>query len=231
MKDFKHIFKLIVFFNLFISYEIMAEDTANMSIDGVVLAGACTPTLSNNLINLGVIDMPSLINDSNSLSPKKTTLIINCTIPLLISWNIIDNRHDTVPEGFTVNYSSYRTSSSDNISGLGVTADGKKIGGYVIYPESDSLTIDGETGRLLYGAIATNMNSYTFASPSSILDVIGHSGFSISKTFGADNSKPAAFLQAVFPLTIYTSVVSASELDITDDTIMEGSTTINLVYL
>ncbi|MGR7464188.1 DUF1120 domain-containing protein [Klebsiella aerogenes] len=206
----------------------MAAGTADMSVGGTILTGSCTPTLDKDIFDLGVIGTPELKNSSNQLTPLFGTLSINCTTPLVVAWNVVDNRHNTIPSSLTVLSTLTQSDVSDPsyISGLGVTAEGQKIGGYII-TMTDHVVSDGmESDGVMNIDDPTDINGYVYIKGSR-LSVDGKGGDSVSK-FGVT---PSAFMSASYLFVINTAVVSASTLNLSDDTIVDGSTTINLVYL
>ncbi|HDS5593165.1 TPA: DUF1120 domain-containing protein [Enterobacter hormaechei subsp. xiangfangensis] len=233
-KTLKNVFQSLAgLAGVLIASSAMAAGAADIAVGGTILTGSCTPKLSNDMIDLEVTKVSELTDPSNQLSVKNTTLTIDCAVPLVVGWSIMDNKHATVAQPLRITNSMHpgvTTSDPDYMSGLGATAEGVNIGGYEIQID-DGATVDGKAA-----SVYINESGYPgsvgrfkeFTPGWGLLRADGVTAFSIGES---GSPVPTAFTQAVFPLFINSAVVSGVVLDLADDTVMEGSTTINLVYL
>lgn len=205
----------------------MAAGTADMTIGGTVLAGSCTPTLSSSVADYGTIDVSTLtstdVKAGNRLGFRHVDLTVTCDSPMKVSILPADNR-----EGTAAFLNSDDEDSSyygaDYYYGLGNTAEGVHIGSYLIYTRASGTTADGLPVDLIWR---------THRSDGSGSFMRGREPFNtaeISVAAQGDNH-PIAATVFFYPLSISTAVDLMSNLNLTDDTPLDGSATLSLVYL
>ncbi|MGP9434503.1 DUF1120 domain-containing protein [Ewingella sp. AOP8-B2-18] len=98
----------------------VAGPSANLQVKGTVTQGACTPTLSNNVIDYGSISSALLSQGNMQLPIKRTQLSINCAANTLISLSTIDNRPGT----------EINTTTNFTVEGTGINEDVTNHRGY-----------------------------------------------------------------------------------------------------
>ncbi|MEE4407046.1 DUF1120 domain-containing protein [Enterobacter mori] len=212
----------------------MAAGTADMSVGGTVITGSCTPTLSASTVDYGTIDVSRLTSTDekagNRLGFRDITLNVTCDSPMKVAWGATDNRAGTA---------AYLNSDNEMDTyygreyffGLGDTPEGKHIGSYSITITEPGSTVDGEPAHLLQrhnpSASWTDLAYSTFA------NVYAREG-APDKQFTAGSpgtSEPMAATTFSYGLSISLQVDLMSNLNLTDDTVLDGSATFTLVYL
>lgn len=199
-----------------------ADPTAVLKVQGKLTNAACTPELSNGgEVDYGYIHLGSLsATEVNQLGEKKIDLAINCTVATKVALTANDNRTDSNAKvtvagsgGGSVSYFQY---------GVGKTAGDVNIGDYLVLT-NDNPVVDGETGAL----IARNNNEEIWRQPSGIRS----DGVTLVTVAKTGTTEPLAFTTATIPLTIVLAIQATDTLAITDDTNIDGQTTITLEYL
>ncbi|HIF6298706.1 TPA: DUF1120 domain-containing protein [Klebsiella michiganensis] len=207
-----------------------AAETAVLKVKGTLTNAACTPELSNGgVVDYGNIRLGDLsATENNQLGMKDVSLTIQCTAPTKVSWNLIDDRADSVAN-IPVEDSSFvggSIRSGNQIYGVGKVGD-VNIGNYALFVKLDSVTADGKAAdsistqlyadgstwakSLLGTTQGDNMRDFTVAKPGTL--------------------EPVAFQTAVFPMATSLAIRDTTTLAIKDDTQLDGQLTISLRYL
>lgn len=212
-----------------------ADPSAVLKLTGVLTNDACEPELADG----GVVDFGTKYVDglsateTNQLGSKDTSLTVTCFAPTKVSWSIADDRVDsqvklTLPDA---TFSGDDSWGSTTQFGVGLTADGIKIGSYAVAIDVDHSTADGSIMRVGYygtadadepGEVET-IGEFT----TGLLTNNGNNSFSMIDSSNA----PIAVTTAVFPLRITLAVQDTTTLAITDNTQIDGQATITLHYL
>ncbi|MHA0273113.1 DUF1120 domain-containing protein [Enterobacter ludwigii] len=212
------------------TFSAVAANSVDLTVKGTLVTGICTPNLSNNgVVDFGTMSLADLSKtETNQLGSKEITLTITCDSSIPVSWNTVDNRRDSVSvPGLmieNVGVQGLNVSTDGNHFGLGKTAGGVNIGSYTIAALYDNATADGGPIDLLskdwtdkWVRTASGLQRsdggwlFTSATPSSL--------------------NPVAAQTYVYPLQIAAAIQGTDVLNITDDTSLDGSATISLVYL
>jgi hypothetical protein len=208
-----------------------AAETTTLKVQGKIITAACTPNLSNGgVVDFGAISLGELsATDVTQLGQKNITLSITCDSAAKVAWTTSDDRNDSLNNIEIVNADAIGGNTAEAAAqyGLGKTAEGVNIGAYAVTVNVPSVTADGAAKD----AISTDDGTvWSKSATGSMLN--GNGGFIRNMTVAESGSlAPVAFTQASFPLLVTAAVDNSTNLAITDETILDGQTTISLVYL
>lgn len=203
-----------------------AAETAVLKVTGTLTNASCTVELGNGgVFDYGAIRLGELsATQSNIIGEKQLPATIHCSAPTKVGFTLTDNRSDsnaglTVPVGTT----GGSTSAKYKTYGVGTTTNGVKIGSYAMWtmdPTVDGNSVDG---------IAHNLDwpdgKWTAASgPRS-------DAFSILTFAEKGTTTPMPITTASFNFVTNLVISDTATLAITDDTALDGQTTMTLVYL
>ncbi|HEM6631434.1 TPA: DUF1120 domain-containing protein [Citrobacter farmeri] len=209
-----------------------ASDSADLKIITKLEVGSCTPTMSNNgEANFGNIPLGNLSGTTtNQLGSRFLTLTITCTAATTIGWSITDNKKDSV-QTLLIKKPKFNSQDLNDVNyefGLGRTPGGVKIGAYAVYADLNNITGDGNNLTLMY----KTDSSATFWTASGTGEIRNDSAYvNACEAGGAMDSIPVAAKTFVFPLKITAAIQDTGTLNISDNTPLDGSSTISLVYL
>ena len=195
-----------------------AASDNDLSVKGVITPSACTPVLSAD----GVVDHGKISaqdRDKYGLSPLPDVtlqLAINCAAQTLIAIKSKDNRPGT--------NATYPPTHGDTTSfGLGLTSDGKKVGNYRLQMRNS--TADGNSRGVIE---STDGKTWFNAPDGTVWQPDWMRSLSVAAGSGA-----APLPMQVFnaDLVVSTWILGSYLLPITEDTPMDGSATLDVVYL
>ncbi|QLK62943.1 DUF1120 domain-containing protein [Enterobacteriaceae bacterium Kacie_13] len=228
-KTMKNIFKLTALACLMAAASnAVAAPTANVQIKGTVKMGACTPTLSNN----GIADYGNVITDQLSATEdtqmphKYITMNITCGSPTLLTWQMIENRFNTNSYSVVILDSAitpYDATNNNNVFGVGLTAQSKRIGGYALAFDYTQMTTAAGL-RLIQ-----KTSSEDWILSGTALATRSNPEIRFFSLAGPDALEPTAFSDLTIPMKI--SFAIDNGLNITDVTSIDGNATLNLNYL
>ncbi|KFK95644.1 hypothetical protein IV04_02555 [Serratia sp. Ag1] len=216
----------------------LAADSVEVKVIGTIKPVACTPSIAGGgVMDFGVIDYNELKKDDYTVIGDRTAdFTITCNAPTKLAIQAINNRKGTLA-GATENVAgaSMLSSVSPTLKfwgastyyavGLG-TSDGAKIGGYSIRI-ADTSEADGVKVDNLYSLNQGSTWAYTVGYPGL------YSYVANTYTSWAEKGKttPIAFERYAGKLEIFAYVNKASELNVNQPITLNGSTTLELVYL
>ncbi|XVJ49844.1 DUF1120 domain-containing protein (plasmid) [Pseudomonas sp. UBT] len=188
---------------------VMAASSVDLGVVGVITPSACTPTLSNNgVVDHGKVSVLDFPESGNKALPKVTLqLVVTCDAPILMAVKPTDNRAGTAPYSWPEYF------------GLGLASGGEKIGWYqlVTYNASADDTpgafIDSDDGKYWWEAD----NTYWAAGMMRTVKGAGWAPLPLT-TFKAD-------------LEVQTTLVDKNNLPISEEIQIDGSATLDVVYL
>ncbi len=197
----------------------MAQSSGDVAIGGTLVPGSCTLTLVNGgVLDLGQIPTSTLPESGYSANMDRTmSASVGCSGATRVMFTISDNRIATLPDP-----------SQKFRMGLGLTSTGKPIGYYNVW--WSSATRDGFAATVIYSDngtswsndFSTQWGKSNIASPSIPYRAIGNGTF-------ADG--PIALNTATFEMTVRTKLLGRNDLQLTSDASIDGSSTIEIVYL
>ncbi|MBL5884001.1 DUF1120 domain-containing protein [Lelliottia aquatilis] len=223
----KNIFKFCAAAALVISTanSAFAADTADLKVQGTLIMGSCTPSLSSGgVVDYGSLPIASLSDTAvNQLGDKDITLTLSCTSPTKVAWTTMDDKSSSVVD--TGPKVAEAVTSPANEFGLGETADHVKLGSYGLVANYEKVTVDSAPGHLADSVD----NGATWAAE--VSDVYNHPDGSRLITFADTLGNPVEITTATDVLTVGASIQDTTTLAITDDTPLDGQATISVKYL
>ena len=205
----------------------------DLGITGTITPASCVPTLGNSNIAYGNIPTEMLSADKETFLPmKSTTYTIICDAAVKVALKIKDNRHGTQSSP-TENFQIFEETVGLGPSsfGLGTDASGNKIGLWVPALNVASITTDTESGvDVLYSGAATP--NWVKIPKTSVRVYNGTYRNDVMNTFAKKGElTPLALTTVNGILEIQPVIAPASTLDLTEPVALNGSATIELVYL
>lgn len=211
----------------------------DLIVKGKLLVGGCTPVINGG----AVLDFGSHLVSGlsatavNDIGTKTTNLVITCPSATKVGWTLTDNKTDSnadiwiggIAKGVGTTY------------GVGKTAGGVKIGAYsVTIDDTAAASAQATNGEdsfnvsFIYGAAATADagGNVGWAEVKDIASFKNQNDAQQIVTVAAKGTTdPVAYTSATYPLAVSLAVDNTTKLAITDDTDIEGSTTITLKYI
>lgn len=221
------------------TFSAFAADTVDLKVKGVLGNTACTPALSNDgVADFGRLKVSTLsATDVNQLGKKEITLTITCDAPMAVGVSAMDGRSSS-RQALMI---SQGTSNNVNINsgawefGLGQTTGGVKLGAYTItsaHTDGSGVTLDGVAADMIVQKTAgASVTSTDWRSVTSMSTGFRPDGTEVWSFAATGTVVPKAFKVAVLPLRVNAAIQDTTTLAITDETNLDGLTTLSLVYL
>lgn len=187
-----------------------AASTVELTVKGLITPSACTPSLSNAVIDHGKISAKDIDQDRGKVFNNILTMRVNCDAQTLFALRGIDNRaaSSSLPK---VGY------------GLGLINDTQKIGYYtfeVREANADDTPVmplesidDGISWSDIDGAVWQQANLAGFGDRAS------------------GQWSPVAIKDLSSELHVQTRIAPARDLDLSNEVLIDGSATIEVKYL
>lgn len=187
----------------------VASTSTDLAVLGQITPPSCNVTLTGEQFDIGVINNGDLNRTTATVLPKTSggLLSINCSGPAYVAFRGVDNR----------------TSPQSNRYGLGVDSNGQAIGSYSI--EMESAQSDALPGKVFY----SNDSGATWRSPGLTLDNSTVYIYGINPTTSTNRLLPIS--DASVALSIIPTISPAKTLDSNAEIQIDGSATIELIYL
>ena len=208
-----------------ITTSVFASETAVLKVTGTLTNASCSPELGDGgVIDYGYIHLGSLsASENNVIGEKQIPVTIQCTAPTKVGFTMLDNNSDSNAQ-LPVDIGSYKSITYSYYTyGAGTTSEDVKIGNYGLWITdvvADSNTVDALThngdwrdGKWQMSPIPRNDDLST-------------------TTFGTTGTTtPIAVTTVNFNIVTNLVIRDTATLAITDDTPIDGQTTMTLVYL
>ncbi|WP_241076810.1 DUF1120 domain-containing protein [Achromobacter xylosoxidans] len=191
---------------------------------GTITPAACIPTLAGGgVVDYGNIAAATLNQTAaTALPPHSIAFAITCDAPTRVALRTLDNRASSVVPGVIKIVNPGLTDST--AFGLGVGA-GKNIGAFALQLEPVDITLDGSSA-------VTNMASAdggaTWSGP---FGGYARTDGAIMSWATTGSTVPTAFTTMAGTLDVYTAIDKAENLDLSNDVVLDGLATLELVYL
>lgn len=187
----------------------LAASSTNLTVAGSITPSACVPTMSQDgIVEYGKIPAKDLhVDKSTFLPPVTLQLKVACAAQTLFALNTRDNRLGTAHISQRYYY------------GLGLINGDQKLGKYeigVFNPVADTLVYPLFSADYGTTWIMNSSGSY-----------MGHDYWN---AFG-DTLTPKALSSVTVDLRIATSIAPARDLTLTGEVPLDGSATLDVVYL
>lgn len=187
----------------------VAASRVDLNLKGHITPSACLPALSQDgLVDYGKIAVKDLSADTITLLPRVTLqLSVSCESQTLFALNARDNRKGSANGTQPYHY------------GLGLINGNQKLGKYqidVFNPVADSLVYP--------------LFSFDYGTTWLVNAFGSFMGPDYWNAFG-DTPTPKALRSVAVDLRITTSIAATRELTLTEDVPLDGSATLDLIYL
>lgn len=189
--------------------------TVDMTISGTIKPPSCTPTLNNaGILDLGQIHGLSK-TATTALPAQQITLSIVCSAPSSVGFQLVDNR------------SASRMGGS-HAYGLGLS-NANPIGNYTLSVQSVNTMVDGAVGQMMYKNGVTGTWLAHAPTADHGLNANTPTLFHALSTIGSTSPVPVTTM--MIPIDVKPTINRSSLLDMTQAIPLDGSATIEVVYL
>ena len=198
---------------LFAASASVAANSVDLRVTGTITPAACDISLIGGDFDLGSIDSGSLNSTQKTALPTPATkdLSIVCSAATLVGIKVVDNRPN-----LTANF-------DDDDFGLGQDGAGNDIGWYNI--QLLTPTVDAASGSFIRSSDA----GATWAGTRP--DLLNHNVSSIASWNAGVGTDPVAVTTVLQPIKVTPLIHPENNLDTSADIAIDGSATIELVYL
>lgn len=191
-----------------------AASSIDLAVSGRITPSACTPTLgTGGVVDFGKIAAKDLVADSSTWLPGTIVqLRVSCRAPTLFALRGNDNRAGTAHTDDGYGF------------GMGLINGGQKIGTYLLTvrnPASDTAS--------LIPLIRTNNSEFWLGFPHGVF-LTWHSLAAFGAS-GAGVPVPIALAEVTADLLIQASIAPASGLTLDREVPLDGSATLEVIYL
>ena len=196
----------------------LAASTVDLTVKGRITPTACTPRLSSGgLIDYGKISQQDLNVDRGTRLPIKYLQVsIACNAPSRFALRMRDNRDGTA----TVNSEIYY--------GLGLDHSGNRLGLYSMSFDPRHTQVDSTT--TVYGTESTTGGVAWRTSNLNPIDIGANSYLGFTDTQGSV-AGPSAIQELISTVNVAAVINARQNLDLSTDTLLDGSATLEVVYL
>jgi hypothetical protein len=196
----------------------MAASTADLAVNGTITPVACTPTFSSNgVVDYGKISRQDLnVDKRTQLRNESLILNISCTASARFALIMRDNREGSA---FT---------NSEIYYGLDYDRSGNRIGLYSLHFDPASTVVDALPQ--VYRTDSTTQGRAWSTSRSSPIPIGAQSYLGFTDVAGS-TAGPVAIQNLSSRVTLVTVIAPTSTLDLSDDAALDGSATLEVVYL
>lgn len=195
-----------------------AASTVELTVGGLITPMACTPVLSaGGLIDFGKISQKDLNQATGTRLPLKSlTLTISCNAPGRFALRMRDNRDGTAHVNSEIYY------------GLGLDSAGNKLGVYSVSFDPKQTVADALP--VTYGTESTTGGLAWRTSNSNPIDIGSNSLLGFTDVAGS-TAGPSAIQNLTGTVTLEAVINAKQNLDLSVETPMDGSATLEVVYL
>lgn len=196
----------------------LAASSVDLNVKGRITPTACTPLLSSGgVIDYGKLSQQDLNVDKGTRLPvKQLQVSIGCNAPSRFALRMRDNRDGTA----TVNSEIYY--------GLGLDKSGNRIGLYSLSFDPRQTQVD--TTAPVYGTESTTGGIAWRTADLNTIDIGANSYLGFTDTAGSTTG-PSAIRELISTVKVETVINATKNLDLSSDTLLDGSATLEVVYL
>jgi len=186
---------------------VLAASSTDLSVTGKITPNACTLSLSGGgMIDIGkfsAADLALHVNTEISRDPLQLTMACDGSTPFAL--RSIDNKHGT--------------ESTSGWFGLGLSNAGEKLG--FVYVGIKQTSADGQAAQ----AIKSEDEGVSWTKGTSLNKTV-----LVSAGTAADQQTPIMVKDLTMDLEVSTFIAPSKTLTLTDETILDASATIEVVY-
>ena len=190
----------------------------DLTVNGRITPASCVPSLSaNGLVDFGKIAQQDLnLTTGTRLPLKSLGLTVTCNGPVRYALRMRDNRDGTAYVNSEIYY------------GLGLDNSANKIGVYSVTFDPTLTVVDAVAE--VYGTESTTGGLAWRTANRNPIDVGAKSLLGFTDTAGS-TAGPMAIQNLTSTLTLETVINAKQNLDLSTDILMDGSATLEVVYL
>lgn len=195
-----------------------AASTVELTVTGLITPMACTPVLSSDgRVDFGKISQKDLNQATGTRLPLKyLTLTVSCNAAGRYALRMRDNRDGTAHV------------NSETYYGLGLDKSGNKIGVYSVSFDPKQTVVDDLPQ--VYGTESTTGGVAWRTSNTNPIDIGSRSLLGFTDVVGS-TAGPSAIQNLSSTLKLEAVINAKQNLDLSTDTSMDGSATLEVVYL
>lgn len=195
-----------------------AASSIGLSVSGTITPVACTPSLSNNgQVDFGKISRQDLnIDKRTRLRDETFELTIRCNVPARFALRMQDHRDGSAIVNSEIYY------------GLNVDRSSNKIGLYSLHFEPASTVVDALPQ--VYRTDSTTDGRAWSTSSTSTIPIAAKSYLGFTDIAGS-TAGPIAIQSLSSRVTLQTVIAPTSELDLSGDIVLDGTATLEVLYL
>jgi Protein of unknown function (DUF1120) len=196
----------------------LAASTMDLGVKGMIVPTACTPWLSSSgTIDYGKISQQDLNVDERTRLPAKHLLFtLGCDGPSRFALRMRDNREGSALVNSEIYY------------GLGFDNSGNRLGVYSLSFDPTQTVADALA--TVYGTESTTGGIAWRTANLNPIDIGAKSYLGFTDTAGSTTG-PAAIKDLRSTIKIDTVIDAKQNLDLSTDTLLNGSATLEVVYL
>lgn len=195
-----------------------AASTVDLAVTGLITPMACSPLLSSGgLVDFGKISRNDLnLTNGTRLPHKYLTLTVSCNAPGRFALRMRDNRDGTAHVNSEIFY------------GLGLDTSGNKIGVYSVSFDPKQTVVDDLA--VVYGTESTTGGLAWRTANLNPIDIGSRSLLGFTDVAGS-TAGPSAIQTLTSTLKLEATLNARQNLDLSVETPMDGSATLEVVYL
>jgi len=195
-----------------------AASTVDLAVTGLITPMACTPLLSSGgLVDFGKISRNDLnLTNGTRLPHKYLTLTVNCNAPGRFALRMRDNRDGTAHVNSEIFY------------GLGLDTSGNKIGVYSVSFDPKQTVVDDLA--VVYGTESTTGGLAWRTANLNPIDIGANSYLGFTARQGS-TAGPSAIQELISTVKVQAVINARQNLDLSTDTLLDGSATLEVIYL
>ncbi|HEM8659950.1 DUF1120 domain-containing protein [Klebsiella aerogenes] len=209
-----------------------AADSFNINVTGVISPAACEASIAGGeVIDYGHIPTQSLSPDEMTLlAPRTTGFTVVCQAPTKLGFQATDNRMSTrlTDNSTVITLGNGAVWTPLFMHGLGTDSKGNKIGGWAA--SLTQTTLDTTANPI---AMYTTTGGILWREyPNKILNFLDRPDQKTIYAFSQpDALSPVAFRTLSATLDVQAMIAPASTLDLSQPVTLDGSVTVEMVYL
>lgn len=196
----------------------VAASTIDLSVKGLITPTACTPLLSGGgLIDYGKVSQQDLNLEKGTRLPiKHLQVSVACNAPSRFALRMRDNRDGSAMVNSEIYY------------GLGLDISGNRIGLYSLTFDPRQTLID--SAAVAYGTESTTGGLAWRTANRNPIDIGANSYLGFTDTDGSTTG-PSAIQELTGTVKIEAVINAKQNLDLSQDILLDGSATMEVVYL
>ena len=195
-----------------------AGSTAELTVGGLITPMACTPVLSGGgLIDFGKISQQDLNQDKGTRLPVKHLQVsVACNAPSRFALRMRDNRDGSAMVNSEIYY------------GLGLDTSGNRIGLYSMTFDPRQTVVNSTA--LIFGTESTTAGLAWRTANLNPIDIGANSYLGFTDTEGSTTG-PSAIQELTSTVKVEAVINAKQNLDLSADVLLDGSATMEVVYL